>query len=287
MIWRIANAFREGEPINFDRVLGASYNTRSAFEALIAHTPQFYWCYPGRTELMNAAATIQKGHKHLIWIPSEPHKNGTIEQFKTDMVVSEVPLQQAVYDSLSLPSAMQGTMDIDQQRRHVQIQIALVMIANHFNYGTWIANNDRGIIYQGKPLYELDGVINRLSQGTVIQYWGGAVEAAKLIDIIWFSGDKEMPAVIEVEHTTGVTSGLSRMKELQDKMPAFPTKFVIAAPDEDRNDVLRKIRKHQFSTLDARYLPYSAVEELWILCTKRNIQGVNAKFFDSYMEKVL
>lgn len=39
MLWRVANAIREGLPISIDRVLGASYNTRSALEALLAHTP--------------------------------------------------------------------------------------------------------------------------------------------------------------------------------------------------------------------------------------------------------
>ena len=29
MIWRITNAISEGDPINFDRILGGSYNTRS------------------------------------------------------------------------------------------------------------------------------------------------------------------------------------------------------------------------------------------------------------------
>ena len=42
MIWRLANAFQENIPINVDRLFGASYNTRSVLEALIAHTPDFY-----------------------------------------------------------------------------------------------------------------------------------------------------------------------------------------------------------------------------------------------------
>src|SRR3990172_559461 len=29
LIWRVANAFSEGVPVNIDRILGASYNTRS------------------------------------------------------------------------------------------------------------------------------------------------------------------------------------------------------------------------------------------------------------------
>lgn len=41
MIWRYANAFSPNLPINVDRVLGASYNTRSALEVLLAHTLSF------------------------------------------------------------------------------------------------------------------------------------------------------------------------------------------------------------------------------------------------------
>src|SRR4029453_4411860 len=41
LIWRVANAISEGVPLQIDRVVGASYNTRSVLEALLAHTPQF------------------------------------------------------------------------------------------------------------------------------------------------------------------------------------------------------------------------------------------------------
>lgn len=47
MIWRVANAVNVGDPINLDRILGGSYNTRSVLETLIALTPEFYYCYPG------------------------------------------------------------------------------------------------------------------------------------------------------------------------------------------------------------------------------------------------
>ncbi len=46
MIWRVANAISKGDPVNFDRVLGGSYNTRSVLETLMALTPEFYYCYP-------------------------------------------------------------------------------------------------------------------------------------------------------------------------------------------------------------------------------------------------
>ena len=69
LILRVANAISEGLPLNLDRVLGASYNTRSVLEALLAHTPQFYVCRPGRIQIYESSTEIHKGHKHLLWRP--------------------------------------------------------------------------------------------------------------------------------------------------------------------------------------------------------------------------
>lgn len=78
MLFRVANAVSEGLPINIDRVLGASYNTRSALETLICHVPQFYYCYLGRIENKNGVTKIKAGHKHVIWLPNEPHIAGEL-----------------------------------------------------------------------------------------------------------------------------------------------------------------------------------------------------------------
>ena len=66
-------------------------------------------------------------------------------------------------------------------------------------------------------------------------------------------------AVTEVEHTTGVTSGLTRMKGLYDMIPEFKIRYVIVAPDEDRDMVIEKCNRPQFVCLDARYFSYSSV----------------------------
>ena len=57
MLYRVCNYIEEGKPINVDRILGASYNTRSALEALMAATPEFYWCLPGRIEKTDQGET--------------------------------------------------------------------------------------------------------------------------------------------------------------------------------------------------------------------------------------
>ena len=121
MIWRVANAVNPGEPVNLDRILGASYNTRSVLETLMALTPEFYYCYPGRIKDIDGRSSIEHGHKHLIWLPNEPHKQGVLEEKQVpNMAVSEIPSKSVTYDNLMLPDTMTvgGDMDIDVVRRH-------------------------------------------------------------------------------------------------------------------------------------------------------------------------
>ena len=288
MIWRVANAINVGDPINLDRILGGSYNTRSVLETLIALTPEFYFCYPGRIKDIDGHSSIEHGHKHLVWLPDTPHQNGILEEKQMqNMAISEIPLQSVTYDNLVLPDNMVvgGDMNIEVIRRHTQIQIALYLIGLQLGYRTWIAQNDKGIIYKDKPLLEQPGIIPSLGNENIISAFG-AEPSAKFIDCIWFQNGRFMPAVMEVEHTTGITSGLTRMKGLQDCLPAFQTRYVIVAPDDDREKVVAEANRPQFQSLDARYFAYSAVEELYYICTHRNLHGVTQDFLDCYMEKV-
>ncbi|WP_295649399.1 hypothetical protein [uncultured Mucilaginibacter sp.] len=288
MIWRIANAPTPNHPVNIDRILGASYNTRSVFEALLANTSQFNFCYPGRIESMNGVSKVKNGHKHIVWSPENPHTNGVTNKVNTNIVISEVPTLEAVYDSLVLPEPKSlSKFNIALDRRHAQIQVALYFIGHQLNFRTWIAQNDKGIQYQNKKIGEFDGVISSLRDEKLMSAYEDAIKAALLIDCIWFKNGKLMPAVMEVEHSTGVTSGLSRMKNFKDKFPPFPTRYVIVAPDEDRSKVIHEANKPQFHDLKTLFFPYSAVEELYALCQKRKIRGVTEDFLDCYMEPVL
>jgi len=288
MLWRVANAIRAGVPINIDRVLGASYNTRSALESLIAHTSQFYYCYPGRIEHVLSSTTVKEGHKHIIYLPDSPHEQGQLTKIETDIVISEIPTAEAVYEALVLPEQeLQAGIDIEMARRHAQIQIALVEIGKQLGFRTWVAQNDRGISYREQTIAEMDSVIARLEDEQLLGSFKEAQRAASLIDCIWFKNGRLMPAVIEIEHSTGVRSGLTRMKTFHDAFPPFPTRWVIAAPDEDREKVLRECNTPQFHALNPLYFPYSAIEELYSLCQRRKIKGVTEEFLDCYMEKTL
>ncbi|QQE78381.1 hypothetical protein [Alicyclobacillus sp. SO9] len=69
MIWRVVNAFTENQSINFDGILAGSHNTRSALEALLAHTSKSYSSYLGRIELGSTA----------------------MMKAETDIVISDIP----------------------------------------------------------------------------------------------------------------------------------------------------------------------------------------------------
>lgn len=175
-------------------------------------------------------------------------------------------------------------------KRHpkkTQIQIALVEIGKQLGFRTWVAQNDRGIIYNQKPISEMESVIERLEDEQIVSAYADAQRAAKLIDCVWFKNGTLMPAVIEIEHSTGVRSGLTRMKTFFDAIPRFPTRWVIAAPNEDREKVLRECNTPQFHDLNPLFFPYSAIEELYSLCQRRKIKGVTEEFLDCYMEKTL
>lgn len=290
MLSRFASAVSERTPLNVDRLFGGSYNTRSALEALVANTPNFWICRPGRLEQGPSGNPIVRvGHKHIMMLP-EAHPQGEIHTVEVDMVISEslIP-RDVVYEGLQLAQGvLEEGMDIDVARRHAQIQVALLKIGRQLGLDTWIAQNDQGIVYEGKRLIEHDGVLQRLSDPAIMQPFPKAAHAGRLIDAIWFKDGRSMPAVMEVEHSTGVTSGLTRMQGFQAAAPQLAgTRWVIVAEDDLRPLVEREARRQQFASLDTRFFPYSAVEELFSLCERRKIGNVPDDFLDSFIEKIL
>ena len=294
MLFRISNAVTEGMPINVDRVFGASYNTRSALESLICHLPQFYYCYPGRIENKNGVTKIKKGHKHIFWCPDKPHKAGELTEIKLEhMEVTEIPTKNVIYNALELPANTIATtggsvkkLDGETQRMHILMQMALYEIGKSLGFHTYIAQNDSGVKYKGKPLYDNPMIVRDLADQTIVSAFNGAVSAGKLIDAIWF-GKRSIPAVFEVEHSTGVTSGLTRMKGFMECLPSYNNmRFVIVADDDLRDKVTKEINKPQFADMHAYYLPYSAVNELLGLCQSRKVQGITDSFIMTFLEDV-
>jgi type II restriction enzyme len=287
MMARVANAFVPNHPINIDRVLGASYNTRSALETLLAYTPEFYYCYPGRID--QYLNKVVHGHKHLMWCPDAPHRRGVLSPKDTDIVISEMTFE-ATYDVLEVPSQTldaQTPAEIALARQHARIQIALVLIGHQLGYSVWVAQNDRAIKYRDKTVSEMESVLSSLNAGVLISNMPKPVEAARLIDCIWFGNSRYMPAVMEIEHSTGIKSGLTRMQGLQETIPSIQTRYIIVAPDNLRLNAVKFANLPQFRHLNARFFAYSSVEEMYQLCQRRKISGVTYDFIDTFLEKIV
>lgn len=289
MMNRVANAITSGTPINIDRLLGASYNTRSALETLLCHTPPFYYCYPGRIELIHGKTKIKAGHKHVIYLPETPHDKGVLCEKKLEhLEINEIPSKNVVYNALELPAhtPKSGRVDTDENRIHSQMQMAIYEIGCSLSLKTFIAQNDIGIRYKGKMLSEHENIVTKLNEVPTIGAFDGAADAGKLIDAIWL-GNKSIPAVFEVEQSTGVTSGLTRMSNFKKTLPEYRgMRYIIVAPDEYREKVTREINKPEFAHLHAFYFPYSAVSELLGLCQERKLKGVTEAFIETFLDDV-
>ncbi len=267
MLWRAANALSTGLPVNLDRVFAGSYNTRSVLEALLAYTPEIYTCHPGRQESIGNVVRVKRGHKHIIFKDNEPHALGETKELELgeDFVICEVPSHETIYDVI--PSRRPDDVDIEIARRHSQIQVCLAEIARVLDMRTWLAVEDHGIRYNGKVITEYPFIVKNLAAERTLAGFPEAIKVAKHIDCMYFNGG--LPFAFEVEHTTGVRSGLDRMLSFKNKAEHLNTQYVIVAPDSDRDLVFSRASAEQYSPLAPLYLPYSKVEDFYSF-VKRN-----------------
>lgn len=294
MLWRAANALSTKQPINLDQLFHGSGNTRSVLEALLALTPEFSMCRPRRLEKYGDTTVSKDGTKHIWWRPEHPHKAGVVNWIETEIVISELQASQVSYGDVDLSAFsdlknvhVHASAPIGVQRRHAQIQIALIAIGRALKFKTSVAVQDQAILYEGQRLIEMDGVVKHLGDLTQISAHPAAIKSVRDIDVVWFKNGSLMPAALEIEHTTGIKSGLDRLKGLQDIIPGQNVRYVIVADDAEREKVVRYANEERFKSLNIRYFSYSAVEELYSLCDRRELKGVTEAFLDSFMEPVL
>lgn len=278
---------RPNYPIHVDRVFSAGGNTRSALEALLAHTPHFFVCYPERVDVYSGETV--KNLKHIMWCPGDEHEWGTITQKEYNEIITVIELGLDFGQIRLSPNHLESEFDsIEAKTTHTQMQIALIEIGKALNFHTWIAKNDRSIQVRDTRLGALEGVISSLDDMRIF-YKQEIKAAASLVDCIWFTADGDrIPAVIEIEHSTGVTSGLTRMLKLRETFPSITTTFTIVAPNALRNKVVAEANNRTFRRLNARYMPYSTVRELYGLIQRYSLSNVvDYNFINPFMEQVV
>lgn len=275
-------------PLHIDRVFSAGGNSRSALETLLAYTPNFFICYPERVD--SYTGEILTNLKHIMWCPDKKHSLGEIkvdEDYRE--IITEIELGiDFGYIELNQSHLSDEFASIEAKRTHTQMQIALIEIGNALNFRTWIAKNDRSIGVGDSKLGQMSGVVQSLDEIRLF-YKPEIRDAASLVDCIWFAdNDDRIPAIIEIEHSTGVTSGLTRMKKLRDTFPSISAAFAIVAPNELRNKVIIEANQKVFRDLRARYMPYSTVRELYGLMQRYSFSGlVDHSFINAFMERVV
>jgi len=274
-------------PLHFDRLFSAGGNDRSALETLLAYTPHFFMCYPKRVD--SYTGEIRQDLKHIMWCPTEEHALGEIayKDYQEDIAELELGID---FGYIDITAEMLGNEfeSIEAKRLHTQIQIALVEIGNALNFRSWVAKNDQHIPVRDTSLGNLQGVIQSLDEMPIL-FDKQIRDAALFVDCIWFTRDgKRIPAVIEIEHSTGVRSGLTRMQQFREVAPALSTNFTVVAPDELREDVIRKANQEIYRRLRARYMPYSTVRILYGLIQRYKLTNVvDHSFVEPFMEQII
>lgn len=274
-------------PLHIDRIFSAGGNSRSALETVLAYTPHFFICRPQRVHPYSGK--VLQNLKHIMWCPDETHDIGVIATKNYDEIITELELALS-FDKISIPkSALSQEFDnIEAKRTHVQMQIALITIGKALGFKTWIAYNDRSILVGNKKLGDMEGVIGSLDEMSIFHN-SDIKKAASLIDCIWFTADgKRVPAIIEIEHSTGITSGATRMTKFQDSFPSLQTKFVVVADSALRHKATVEANQDIFRELDLRFMPYDTVREMYGLLLKYELAGaVDHRFIDPFLEKLV
>lgn len=287
----LASALSKGVPITIDAALYGSSNFRSMLEALVAHTPQCFITYPRVLSGKGSGNRIRRRVKHMIWRDEVAHPPGTIGYCESELAISEPEGCEGMEITVPAEAGSEIVLPADRNlKRHAQIQEALILFGSKLGLPVWIARNDQGISDGISRLGDRDGVLSpaKLADARFLQN-REAEDAIAHVDCAWLSRDRYMlEAAFEIEHTTGITSGLTRLLRLWFALPESVrdrVRWTIVAPDSHRDKACQIARREQFRPLDAWFLPYSGVEDFRMLCVRRDLKGASCEFIENFMTK--
>lgn len=279
MLQRIASQIAPHEAFTMEAVLKGSGNSRSVVEAILAQLPQFFVCYPAK--ILNGTF---ENVKHLYLNPDKPHRMKEVtEALEIKGVMKKVPMASP---HLVVPD--HSAPNFTKLRLHQQIQVKIFEIGAAMRWHVWIAENDRNIKLGRKHLHQHSAAVQYLAQMPFLQGFPEAQAAAKHLDIALFGPGGLVPAIIEIEQSTGITSGLNRMEKFRRCMPGVfgaKTSFIICAEDDKKDEVMRKAAKApQFLDLAPRFLPYSHVNLMWSICVNGQSVALKDNLFEAFSE---
>jgi type II restriction enzyme len=140
---------------------------------------------------------------------------------------------------------------------HSEVQSWLRDLGHALGYRVWIAANDRGRLYNGRPRGE--GCLDALP-ATLMAAPGA--DMVRLIDVLWLRANTDrVAAAFEVEHSTSIYSGIVRMLDLAlgHADPHAEGGLFLVAPDKREAEVRAQLARPAFARiadLKIGWLPY-------------------------------
>lgn len=127
------NKVVENKPLHIESVWNGSGSARSAWEGLFAHTSEFY-------------THFSKGRKHLVWIPTHPHKVGEITPLTKELLDSistyKSTSDEQLYKNIDIITAIKTNLSFCLLEYQVQVKVAL-FVNLPVHVGTKIPSNTK------------------------------------------------------------------------------------------------------------------------------------------------
>lgn len=161
-----------------------------------------------------------------------------------------------------------------EERLHIQTQYIIQEIGSILEMDTWIARNDQSTIYQGFALEEC-----ALEYFPDFSLSKEQEKQMKLIDAIWFDKGENPIALFEVEISTGLTKGITRMLDSMISLSQYDIKAYIVVPKEREKQVIEELKRPIYAQQGfVEQCKVVLVEDLFVLYEKiKGLQGMIGK----------
>jgi hypothetical protein len=149
-------------------------------------------------------------------------------------------------------------------REHLRIQLEIADWGIRQGYRVCVAKNDLSAV-KGK----LQKVLNEMPRF----HNKDVIVLAERIDVAFFDKDRDiLTHAFEIEHSTGVTSGLVRLNDIAETYPSESVKFYIVSSESNRDKFEREMVRPTFKQLrkcNCEFREYQQIEEEWKELQKR------------------
>jgi len=142
---------------------------------------------------------------------------------------------------------------------HTEMQYHLLRMGSELGYDVISASNDRSKCHKEKSFSFIS-----LSHFPDIGVYGHTNKTIALIDVVWFQkGTNKIDCAFEVENSTSITSGISRLTDLFHSFPEYPSSLFLIIPDNRENELKLKLSSPtskatiQGNNIQIHYILYS------------------------------